>query len=467
MKDSFKWILLLAIWNSILFYGKDLGLSVILFTVPLILFLVYTLKKQNLIKNKSGLLFIIPIIILSLTYLLYHNTTFYYLNSLVITGLFILMYIFTIKPTYDLSDILNNGVAVVIEPLTCIGKVFHLLFNNKKEKKNNKNKKIAKEVLIAIPVIIIVLILLASADMMFANLFRGITNIFNNIEISDFILELIFRIIAAIVLFIYLSATINYLLFNFKKTKYHNTNIELDNITIKVLLISLNIIYIVFDIIQIRSLLLHKVSMDITYAEYARQGFFQLVLVSIINFIIILLSKNNKDKKDNKIFKILSIIMVFLTSIIIVSAFARMHMYEVAYGYTLLRLLVYIFLITEMILLIPTIIYILKDKFNIVKYYMIICITIYTIISLFNFDGIIAKENIARYKETNKIDIQYLENYGTDNYLLLLNLYNNTKDEELRKELSSYFDNLDKEINGFQEFNISQHVAKKEIITTT
>ena len=113
------------------------------------------------------------------------------------------------------------------------------------------------------------------------------------------------------------------------------------------------------------------------------------------------------------------------------------------------------------------IIYILKDKFNIVKYYMIICITIYTIISLFNFDGIIAKENIARYKETNKIDIQYLENYGTDNYLLLLNLYNNTKDEELRKELSSYFENLDKEINGFQEFNISQHVAKKEIITTT
>ena len=75
--------------------------------------------------------------------------------------------------------------------------------------------------------------------------------------------------------------------------------------------------------------------------------------------------------------------MVFLTLIIIVSSFLRMNLYEQAYGYTLLRLGVYFILITEGILLIPTIIYILKSKFNVLNYYMIITIAIYLFVNLF------------------------------------------------------------------------------------
>ena len=59
--------------------------------------------------------------------------------------------------------------------------------------------------------------------------------------------------------------------------------------------------------------------------------------------------------------------MVFLTLIIIVSSFYRMNLYEQAYGYTLLRLGVYVALITEGILLIPTVVYIVKDKINILN----------------------------------------------------------------------------------------------------
>ena len=56
------------------------------------------------------------------------------------------------------------------------------------------------------------------------------------------------------------------------------------------------------------------------------------------------------------------ITMVIFTLVIIISAFARMTLYQQNYGYTRLRVLVDWALITEIILLIPTIGYILKNK---------------------------------------------------------------------------------------------------------
>ena len=213
-------------------------------------------------------------------------------------------------------------------------------------------------------------------------------------------------------------------------------------------------------------------SMNINYATYARQGFFQLMFVSFINLIIILMTKSKEQKitkQDNKYIKTMNLLMIFLTLIIIISSFVRMKMYEQAYGYTVLRLLVYVALITEIILLIPTIIYILKDKYNIVKPYLFITITIYVIINFLNFDYIIANRNVNRYfarehtmSYDNDLDLYYLENYHTDNIKVLIDLYDKTEDELLKKDLKDYLSlNLQNNINGFQEFNLSKYYSHK------
>ena len=100
----------------------------------------------------------------------------------------------------------------------------------------------------------------------------------------------------------------------------------------------------------------------LNYAQYARQGFFQLMIVSIINLVTILISKKKENGDENNTFtRCMSLIMIVFTFIIVISAGMRMHFYESAYGYTLLRLLVYCVLLTESILFIPTILYII-DK---------------------------------------------------------------------------------------------------------
>ena len=52
MNNLFLWIFLLTLLQSILFYGKSLGLSVVIFMIFLLPFLYYVLKK-NLDVNQE------------------------------------------------------------------------------------------------------------------------------------------------------------------------------------------------------------------------------------------------------------------------------------------------------------------------------------------------------------------------------------------------------------------------------
>ena len=148
--------------------------------------------------------------------------------------------------------------------------------------------------------------------------FLDFSKYFNNI---DSIVIMVLRFVIIVIFTFYFMA-----LFYFFCKKYHlenelineNTKIN-DNFTIKILLVALNIIYLVFCYIQIKSLFLKNTSLN--YAQYARQGFFQLMVVSLINIVTILIAKKreNKDEyKTNKFIDYMSIIMVGFTFIIVI-----------------------------------------------------------------------------------------------------------------------------------------------------
>ncbi len=468
--------LLISIWNLILFFGHSLGISVILFNIPAIALIIYVLYKEKKINNKYGLLFAIPIIVLSTSYFLYTSEVTLFFNFLAIIAFYILLIVFTIQQTYIFGRLFDRAMNIIFSPLGEIGKVYNDIFTKKtkKEKKtiSKETKNIIISILLIIPVVLIIILLLSSADVIFHNMFKGVFDLFAKlkyIKINELVSKVIFRGVYLLIFFTYFSAFIYYLSNIINKNNYPEVKKNNSELTIKPLLMTLNIIYIIFDFIQIRSLMFHKISMDITYAEYARQGFFQLMFVSLINFVIILLHKKF-NKKDLKFNKIMSIIMIILTSIIVISSFMRMNMYEQAYGYTVLRLLVYVILITELIIMIPTIIYIIKDEFNITKYYLIILTIIYTIIGVLPLNYIIANRNINKYYKDNKIDIDYLTNYNYDNLPSLIDLYNKTDNQDIKIELSKYFvqyyeNNTESFENDkktyFGEYNISRIKGRK------
>ena len=459
MKKLSIFILLLSILNNLLFFNQRMGINVIIFFSILLCFIYFFFKKENMINNKKGLLYLIPIFLIGISYSIYDNTFFRIFNLIVICFLLLLTCIYTIRPTYHLGEIIGHCISIVFDALSKIDDFLESFRNDISDifKMSDNNKRILKSIIIVVPIVIVVLLLLSSADMIFGNIFKDFVNVFKNISIDT----IIDRFVWIAILFIYGGAVLTYILNDYRDVKIQAKPMKkIDSYTIKLLLVSLNIIYLIFDFIQIRSLIFHNMSMDIPYSTYARQGFFQLMGISIFNIIVLLLTKKTNE---NKFIKGNSLLMVVLTFIIIVSSFLRMSMYEAAYGYTLLRLLVYVSLITEVIMLIPTIIYIIKDKFNVIRSYIIIITCCYTILSLFPVDYFIAKNNIDRFYKSEKIDVYYLMNNGYDNIPLLIELENKLDNTEDKDALKEYINSMKTRSDNIFEYNYSRANALKKI----
>src|SRR5699024_5701244 len=96
------------------------------------------------------------------------------------------------------------------------------------------------------------------------------------------------RILLIIFLFFYISAFFIDLLskYNVLKEFEETEKVEKkESLTIRMILVALNIVYLIFCFVEIKSLLTTK---NIIYSQFARQGFFQLMIVSLINLVVIL-----------------------------------------------------------------------------------------------------------------------------------------------------------------------------------
>ena len=430
--------LFLSLWQSLLFWKQDLGISVLLFTIPII-WITTKLLKGN-IKNKKALLISIPIIVLSSTYFIFDNLTFYLINIVLIPILYLIMIIWAISD-FQIKSIIYKIILMIFEPLNYIGDVIKTVLKefNPKEKdeqigeKKEKNN-IFKAVCFTGIIALIVIGLLCSADNEFAKIFSTICKDINIFNVS----ELTGRIIIIIIAFFYFAGFFMNMLDKENGLKEFEEEEKIEkkeSYTIRMMLTVLNVVYLVFCFTQIKVLFTEQ---NIKYSEFARKGFFQLMIVSLIN-IVMILKANNKNlketEKQEKYKKTMCIVMVIFTLIIIISAFARMTLYQQNYGYTRLRILVDYTLITEIILLIPTIIYILKNKIDLIKTYFVIIITMYCLVNFINIDKIIMKNNFNRYKETGYIDLNYImEMNNSDLIEQLLEL----KDTEFKYSEKAY-----------------------------
>lgn len=466
--------LILAIWIITLFLGKDIGLSMLLFTAPFVYFFIHLLEKNNKIKNSRSKILLIPILLLSSTYFIYDNTFFNNWNLLIIPILIVFMILGLIGEKLEINlDTIGTLLGVFLTPISYIGesikKLVEAIGGKLSIKTNDKTKKIFKAILITVPIVLVIILLLSSADEIFANIFKSIFgNIFHMLWTIN-----ISKIICMLIAFLYFMGLFYYICIKYEVIQKieENSSQRYDNFTIKTILISLNVIYLVFCCIQIKSLFIRNTTLN--YAHYARQGFFQLMVVSLINLLVILIAKkreNKEEEKSNKYINYMSLLMIFFTFIIVISAAIRMHFYESAYGYTLLRLLVYCILLTECILFIPTILYILDKKINLSKCYFTIIIITYVCMNFANFDNIIASKNVNRYIETGKIDMYYLKyEMGTDAVRQIFRILeaSSTDTEEIkieaRKYLQDVYKRIDEEKFDFRNFNISKLLAKNLI----
>ncbi len=246
------------------------------------------------------------------------------------------------------------------------------------------------------------------------------------------------------------------------------------------------IVYTIFCAVQFKYLFVNTqtdllqffIDEGLTYSQYARRGFNELLILSFINIGLILFTMHcakvriyEKKVAASGFLKVMMLYMCAVTFVLLASSFYRMTLYSGAYGFTILRVLVMIFLAFEALGLVATFIYIIRPTFNIVAVYTCICIAFYLCINIINLDRIIARNNIDLYLDgtMEELDIYYLHSLSADAAPEMLRLKESTDNEFLQEQVDAYFENIiymNEFYDEFKDYNVSVNSAIEQYNST-
>lgn len=346
------------------------------FTFPIFNLLItylILLNNQKRIVNVKAYYLLIPIILILISNLLLKIDD---------SNLFLNVIILPILMTLFFSLLTNKNYKISIQVFSWVN---HLIFTNifsnlsliknikcKNIETKNKTTNIILGILIGCGIGLIILLLLMSADTYFKFFVNKIFCLFKFDLGKTFIF-----IISFILLF---SIYVNILLNQSCKMKKNN-NKKIDDIMAITIITIIDIIFVLFLISELSRLTNNflQVPVQYTYSSYAREGFFQLLVVTTINFnIIMYLLYKTPLIKENHVIKKLILLLICFSIFLIFNSYYRMFLYIFNYGYTVLRLQVILFLAMEMILFLILVKKIVKElKINDTTLYFVIMISFY------------------------------------------------------------------------------------------
>ncbi|MBA3946122.1 MAG: DUF4173 domain-containing protein [Herpetosiphonaceae bacterium] len=155
-----------------------------------------------------------------------------------------------------------------------------------------------------------------------------------------------------------------------------------------------------------------------SYADYARHGFFELLTVACLALAllgVLAVTTRHHTRLHRSLFNTASGAMVVLVLGMLGSAFQRMWLYEEAYGFTRLRVYTHSFMLWLAIVLFLYLTALLRDRARIFVFGCMITALVYLAgLNVANPDALIVRANIARYMVSGKLDVNYLGTLSAD-----------------------------------------------------
>ncbi len=421
--------LLMSVLFDVFFWNHELGLGFFVFVVIYLAGFIGLAMITNQPYNKKALFLLAPILVLSFDTVIYDNELATSLVPLSVIGLTILFtFLFTLRNTlanpFDFRNIpLLRKIGLPFSKWVQI--LRDLLFFSHNDK-NDRYKKIAFGVLVSVPLLLIFGALFSQADAVFAQWFKDLFS-FNYAFPEDFGP----RIVRTVIFTLYLASLL-YVVFDNDYTL--STNIysvkKFDTTIVATILTLVNILFLLFVFIQVRYLFGSSnfvLENGLTFADYARAGFFQLTAVLVLSgFLLALLYRSYSAHGHDKLGTVLKILLIVQVEIIAISALRRMNLYQAEYGFTTLRLYVEWFIYFIMILFVALAFCIARHVAFRKLFFgaLIYGVVAFAVVGSINVDRIIAEQNIARFYQGKKIDIDYLLTLRADAMPLLVDLSN-------------------------------------------
>jgi len=448
------------------FNGKipGIGFPIYVGLILVGLLIISTYSKRHISKQILWLL--IPLIFFSSMVFVRSSVLLTFLN--IVASISLLFLIAEISCIGVLKNLfVSDYVKITLVPFKFIRSFFQtlpIIFKFRGDSTKPKvSSHVVKGILMAIPVVVIFLVLFSSADLIFQKYLSNVIHI--NIDPDT-----IFRSILILCVTSALIGAYSYTLGKKESSitpSTTDTSPTVGHIETSILLGTVNVLFFAFVLLQLLYLFGGEntiTSQGFTYAEYARKGFFELIAVAVISFLLLLTTEKYTAKKDTDhtlMFRLLSSALIVQVLLIMVSAFKRLSLYEEAYGFTTLRLYSHAFIILLAVIFILLLYKIHKDKReNAFAFRAFISIVAFLVVmNILNPDVLIAQRNIGRFEATGTLDTQYLGSLSDDalpETVKLLDSSNEDLKKSFAQELYSRTRNNSSFFSQWQSLNISR-----------
>ena len=395
MKEHFNFFgpvtFLYAVFYAFCMFHNGSGVTFPFFLAGTLLYFVFSLSKLEITLKKGSFFYMISILLLGVSTFCTDGWAIIHLNKLAV---FLLVMCLLLNQYFDtkkwnLGKYMGSICQLVI---MSFGELSRPFSDGKAyfQQKRKINKKVWYGLLgavIALPILSIAVGLLSSADAVFRKMTLDFMNWIRPGNIFNVVVRIAFLFFASYALTSYLcKKSIS------EEVKDRRKGEPVLAITIMSLL---SLLYLLFSGIQIFGLFLGKMQLPegYTYAQYAREGFFQLLAVSILNLILVLVCLS--FFKESKVLKVIMTIMSLCTFVMIASSVMRMIIYIRYYYLTFLRIFVLWMLVVLFVMFIGVLINIYRESFPLFRYGVVIVTVLYLALSFSHPDYLIARVNLA------------------------------------------------------------------------
>lgn len=437
-------------WSyDLLFWNNVLGISFSIFIILSLGIGLLLSYKEKIYPAKRTLWLIAPILFFAvMTFIRLEPLSNFlsFLFTLISLAVFTHSYLGGKWYSYSIINYLSAGFGLIASAISLPRKILPQLNNDEKDEgsksKLNRAFPYIRGVILAIPLLLIFTSLLASADPIFSRYVEDLLDFIDDLDIGEFLFRSFYVLVLTYLMIgIYLHAFHKNHDENIGDPKTNKSIRFLGYIETTVILISVLGLFSAFILTQFQYFFGGSENINLegfTYAQYARRGFGELVMVAFLSlslfFSLSWVSRRETDSQQ-KVFSGLGIGIGVMVVIMLISAFKRLLLYEAAFGFTRLRTYTHVFIIWLGLLIISFILLeYFRKQYRFLFAVMVIAVGFAATINIINVDSFIVKQNLSRANQGESLDIGYLSSLSPDSLAALTTLYSEQSINEAQRE---------------------------------
>lgn len=309
-----------------------------------------------------------------------------------------------------------------------------------------------------IPFLVILTLLFSNADFAFAQSLSKITFYFYDLPVA----KIIGTILLGVLMTVYILPLFFALDADYPQSEAGGKRKGiLPNAAVTSFLAVLIALEVYFSYFQVRYLFLNLGTLPegMSYAEYARGGFFEIAAATLLTVALIfaatVLTRRDEDEKLPLSVRLLLTVFSACVALMFASSYYRMLMYMDAYSMTIRRVGVCWLMALMLAVLIGVIIYIWKPDFALTRYTIFTVLVFVLALNLMHLGATVSKNNVDRYFKEQEAEVK--TGYQLDTYYLYTLLPASAPDLVRLENTPAYEQNysLQSTLNSIREHDYS------------